>query len=62
MVHEVWLQESKMAKSVAYADSRLPYRSRSEHHYSDKATKGEDVKEQCPGGGGPGMPAETDPM
>ena len=51
-----------MAKPVAYADSRLPYRSRSEYYYSDKATKGQNVKEQCPGGGSPGMPEETDPM
>jgi len=29
-----------MAKLVAYGDSGLPYRSRSEHHYSDKAAKG----------------------
>ena len=39
-----------MAKFVAYGDSGLPYRSRSEHHYSDKATRGENVKEQYSSG------------
>jgi len=62
MVQKIWLSESKMAKLVAYADSRLLDCSRSEHHYCDKATKAENVKEQCPGGGSPGMSAERDPM
>ena len=47
---------------MAHADSRLPYRSRSEHHYSHKPTKGEDVKEQYPRGGSPGILAQTDPV
>jgi hypothetical protein len=47
---------------MAYADSRLPCGSRSEHHDSDKATHGENVKEQCPGGASPEMSAETVPM
>ena len=47
---------------MAYADSRLPCRSRSEHQYSDKATNGENVKEQCPGRASPEMSAEMEPM
>ena len=50
-----------MAKVVAHGDSGLPYRSHSEHHYSDKTTKEEDVKEQCPDGGSQGMSTEPEP-
>ncbi len=45
-----------MAKFMAYGDSGLPYRSHSEHHYSDKATSGENVKEQCPSRAGSEKP------
>ena len=41
-----------MAKFMAYGNPGLPYSSRSEHHYSDKATKAQNVKEKCPDRGG----------
>jgi len=51
-----------MAEFVANANVGFSYRCRSEHHYSDKAIKGEDVKEQCPDSTNPEISPEAHPL